>query len=224
MAARKKTDDAAAASAAISTLGYALLGLLAREPLSGYDLTQRMKQRVGYFWQAAGHSHIYPELGRLEAAGFATHEVVAQDERPAKKVYAITDAGRASLRRWVTEPAPAPARRDERVLKAYSLWVADPAEVASLFRAQEQEHLERLARFETIRAHSERQWELVGRRYDTPPFASLAALECGILQERAFAEWCRWIVAQVERALASPATAEALAAVRDHQEPPELRR
>jgi DNA-binding PadR family transcriptional regulator len=111
MAARKQTGDAAYPPAPGSTLGYALLGLLAREPLSGYDLAQRMKQRVGYFWQAAGHSHIYPELGRLEAGGLATHEVVAQDERPAKKVYAITDAGRAALRRWVTEPAPAPARR-----------------------------------------------------------------------------------------------------------------
>jgi DNA-binding PadR family transcriptional regulator len=224
MAARRKSGDGAGAAATISTLGYALLGLVAREPLSGYDLTQRMKQRVGYFWQAAGHSHIYPELGRLEAAGLATHEVVAQDERPAKKVYAITDAGRAALRRWVTEPAPAPARRDERVLKAYSLWVADPAEVVALFRAQEQEHLERLARFETIRAHSERQWDLVGRRHDTPPFASLAALECGILQERAYAEWCRWVIAQVERALASPAAEDALAAARDHLEPPELPR
>ena len=197
MAARKKTSDPAHA-AAVSTLGYALLGLLAREPLSGYDLTQRMKQRVGYFWQAAGHSHIYPELGRLEAQGLATHAAVDQADRPAKKVYAITDAGREALRRWVTEPTVAPPRRDERVLKAYSLWVADPAEVAALFRAQEQEHLERLARFEGIRAFSARQWEAVGRRRDAPPFASLAALQCGILQERAYAQWCRWVVEQVE--------------------------
>jgi len=185
--------------AAVSTLGYALLGLLAREPLSGYDLAQRLKQRVGFFWQAAGHSHVYPELGRLQAAGLASHTAVDQADRPAKKVYAITDAGRAALRRWVTTPSDPPARRDERVLKAYSLWVADPAEVVALFRAQEAEHLERLARFEGIRAFSARQWEAAGRRRDSPPFASLAALECGILQERAYAAWCRWVVEQVER-------------------------
>ena len=200
MAARKRAGDDDAATS-VATLGYALLGLLAREPLSGYDLTQRMKQRVGYFWQAAGHSHIYPELGRLEAQGLVTHTAVDQTDRPAKKVYAITDAGREALRHWVTEPTVAPARRDERVLKAYSLWVADPTEVASLFRAQEQEHLERLARFEGIRAFSARQWEAVGRRRDAPPFASLAALECGILQERAYAAWCRWVVEQVEQGI-----------------------
>src|SRR5215469_6282498 len=52
----------------ISTLGYALLTLLAREPLSGYDLAQRMKRPLGFFWQAQ-HSQIYPELAGLEEHG-----------------------------------------------------------------------------------------------------------------------------------------------------------
>src|SRR3712207_7015289 len=64
----------------VTTLGYALLGLLAREPLSGYDLAQRLKGRVGFFWQAR-HSQIYPELGRLEAAGLVRHAVVEQQDR-----------------------------------------------------------------------------------------------------------------------------------------------
>ena len=28
-----------------------MLGLLVREPLSGYDLKRRMGERVGFFWQ-----------------------------------------------------------------------------------------------------------------------------------------------------------------------------
>ena len=50
----------------MSTLSYALLGLLARQPLSGYDLAQYMKKRVGQMWSALP-SQIYPELARLEA-------------------------------------------------------------------------------------------------------------------------------------------------------------
>jgi DNA-binding PadR family transcriptional regulator len=83
-----------------STLGYALLGLLAREPLSGYDLAQQMKGPVAFFWQAQ-HSQIYPELARLEKDGLVQFEVVPQYDRPAKKVYAPTEAGRAALRAWV---------------------------------------------------------------------------------------------------------------------------
>lgn len=50
---------------ASSSLRYALLGLLAEEPASGYDLTkkfERMLQR--YAWHAQ-HSQIYPELNRM---------------------------------------------------------------------------------------------------------------------------------------------------------------
>ena len=36
----------------VPTLGYALLGLLARGALSGYDLARQMRRPVGYFWQA----------------------------------------------------------------------------------------------------------------------------------------------------------------------------
>ncbi len=49
-------------------MGYAILGLLAREALSGYDLSSRMRAPVGYFWEAR-HSQIYPELARLAADG-----------------------------------------------------------------------------------------------------------------------------------------------------------
>ena len=50
-----------------STLGFALLGLLARGSLSGYDIAAQLSHGVGPFWYAR-HSQIYPELARLEAA------------------------------------------------------------------------------------------------------------------------------------------------------------
>lgn len=43
-------------------LGYALLGLLAREPQSGYELTSQIKERVGPFWSTS-HSQVYPRTG-----------------------------------------------------------------------------------------------------------------------------------------------------------------
>src|SRR3712207_9483471 len=86
----------------VTTLGYAILGLLSREELSGYDLMSRMKARVGFFWEAR-HSQIYPELARLEEQGLVTYRVVEQRGRPDKKVYEITPEGIEVLKGWVTE-------------------------------------------------------------------------------------------------------------------------
>lgn len=192
---------------AVTMLGYALLGLLARESGSGYDLAQRLKGRVGHFWHAR-HSQIYPELARLEAQGLATHRVIEQQERPDKKLYAITEAGLDALRRWVTAPAaPAPVR-NELVLKAYSLWLADPVEAIALFREQERQHSEQRARYEDIQAWMRQQGGRDGWRLDDPLFASFITVQRGIGYEREQAAWCRWVAEQIE-ALAGESAAAA---------------
>ncbi len=182
----------------MNTLDYAILGLLARNPQSGYDLTQAMKHTIAFFW-LAHHSTIYPELRRLEHADLVTHEVVKQQERPDKKVYTLTAAGREALRRWVAEPTPLPSERDELMLKAFSAWLADPAEAAEMFRARERGHRQRLARYEQIRAEMEAEGGEELSRVDSPRFASYATLRRGIEYERGYAEWCAWMAATLER-------------------------
>lgn len=181
----------------MTTLGYAILGLLSRESLSGYDLTQRMKGPVGYFWSAR-HSQIYPELARLEEGGYATHKVVEQKERPDKKVYEITDEGLEALKSWVTRPSVPRPTRDELTLKTYSVWLADPEEATRLFREEEERHEEQLAHYEEIRAWMEREWRDGLTRTDSPEFASYATLRRGISYEREYAGWCRWMADSIE--------------------------
>jgi PadR family transcriptional regulator AphA len=181
----------------MTTLGYAILGLLAQEVLSGYDLTQRMRGRVGNFWSAR-HSQIYPELARLEEDGYVTHSVVEQRDRPDKKVYEITLEGLESLREWVTEPPSPKPTRDELVLKAYSIWLADPEKAARLFREEELRHEEQLARYEKTRAWMESEWSEDIGRPDSPRFAGYAALRRGISYEREYAGWCRWVADSFE--------------------------
>lgn len=181
----------------MTTLGYAILGLLAREALSGYDLTQRMKGRVGYFWSAR-HSQIYPELARLEAGGYVSHDVIVQQERPDKKVYEITPEGLEALEEWATRSPVERPSRDELVLKASSLWLADPAESARLFREEENRHEEQLAHYKGIRAWMEGEWGEDLARPDTPEFASYATLRRGIIHEKGYAAWCRWVADSIE--------------------------
>jgi len=109
----------------ISTLGYALLALLAHEPLCGYDLAERMRKPIGFFWQAQ-LSQSYPELARLGEQGCVLHQVIVQESRPQKKVYAITTVRHSALQVWVTLPPPPVLERDELLLKTYAIWLADP--------------------------------------------------------------------------------------------------
>lgn len=182
----------------MNTLGYALLSLLAREPLSGYDLTQQMKTRVGFFWHAR-HSQIYPELAQLEEKGLVTHEVIEQQDRPDKKLYTITGEGLTALREWVIQDIPLPAIRDELVLKAYSLWLADAQQVIGLFRKHEQYHIEKLTHYEGIQQRMLRVWESSDKRVDAPEFASYATLMRGIGYEREYATWCSWVAETLEQ-------------------------
>jgi DNA-binding PadR family transcriptional regulator len=183
-----------------TTLGYALLGLLAREPLSGYDIAGQLEHGVGPFWHAR-HSQIYPELARLQAAGLVSHYVVEQRDRPAKKVFEVTAAGVDALHEWAAAPLHREPIRDELTLRAYSAWLADPDRAAAFFREQERLHREQLAAYEGYRAELE-QGVVQERIADplTPEFASFATLRRGIGFEREIADWCGWLADAYERA------------------------
>jgi PadR family transcriptional regulator AphA len=181
-----------------STLGFALLGLLARAPRSGYDIAAQLREGVGPFWHAR-HSQIYPELARLEADGLVSHERVEQHDRPDKKVFSVLAAGRAALAAWVTSPFEGHQVRDELTLRAYSVWLAEPHAAAAIFRAQEREHRDQLARYEAHSLEVERTGGLELWRPQSPEFASHATLQRGLAYERELATWCGWMANALER-------------------------
>jgi DNA-binding PadR family transcriptional regulator len=176
-----------------STLGYAILGLLARQACSGYQLAARLRAPTGYYWTAR-HSQIYPELERLLAAGLVRYRVAPGPGPRDKKVYAPTEAGLLALREWVTRP-PAPyAPRDELLLKTYSLSLADPVAAAALYRKQADEHAERLASYQAIRERALASRGGAPPPLDAPDFGSYATLLLGIGHERDHLAWCRWLI------------------------------
>jgi DNA-binding PadR family transcriptional regulator len=180
-------------------LGYALLGLLAREPLSGYDLAQRLGERVAFFW-GAGHSQIYPELRKLQQAGLISHKRVAQSDRPDKKIHRITAKGRERLAEWVTSPYEPAPYKDELLLRVYSLWLAEPAAAAELLRREEQRHRERLARYRGFEAEVQEHWQAHLDDPRAPEFATWATLRRGLAHEKGYVAWLTWLAGVLERA------------------------
>lgn len=181
----------------MNTLSYTLLGLIARQPLSGYDLMRQMRERMGLLWPVR-HSQIYPELARMEAWGLITHKVVEQQDRPDKKVYSLTFAGHLTLEQWVTAPTPPTSIRDEFILKAYSVWVADPQEASARFREQEAQHQEQLAHHEQTLARLQEEWGDALERVNSPLFGSAIALHYGIGYEQMYLAWLRSVLAALE--------------------------
>ncbi|MEP6753646.1 MAG: PadR family transcriptional regulator [Candidatus Dormiibacterota bacterium] len=178
-----------------SSLGYAILALVASKPQSGYDLARQMKQPLGEFWQAK-HGQIYPELARLEKAGLVEFNELAQKSRPPRKVHAITPAGKAELVSWASKPPQERPRNDELVIKAHALRRISSIAAMGLLQTELEAHDHRLAALEQRRAALESR-NLSGLGIDSPRFGDYAALRHAIGTEREYVAWCRWLLAEV---------------------------
>lgn len=84
-------------------LKYMLLGQLSYLPQTGYNLKQEIDQSTGFFWHAE-LSQIYRTLKQLEETGLVSSYVQAQEGRPDKRIYAITEAGQRALLDWLRAP------------------------------------------------------------------------------------------------------------------------
>jgi DNA-binding PadR family transcriptional regulator len=107
------------------SLRYALLGLLADEPGSGYELARRFEDTLDRYAWHAKHNQIYQELNRLAEDRLV--EVVAEGAR-GRKTYAITEAGRTSLVEWLRNPPDSGVVRNEFLLRLFLTFVLEPAE------------------------------------------------------------------------------------------------
>jgi DNA-binding PadR family transcriptional regulator len=97
---------------------HAVLSLLSDRPSHGYELKTAFEQAVGPQWGPLNIGHLYQVLDRLSREGMVTSTRVPQEARPDRVVYAITDAGVADLRAWMSEPTRRnTVYRDDFVLK-----------------------------------------------------------------------------------------------------------
>jgi DNA-binding PadR family transcriptional regulator len=129
----------------------ALLGMLAQGERSGYDLSRRVEDSIGYLWSPS-RSQIYRILPRLVDRGLAQSREVEQRGRPDKALYALTPAGRQALRAWLEEVEDEPADRTVYPLKIFFCDFASP-EAALAQLAAYRRFLERLlTRYREIEA------------------------------------------------------------------------
>ncbi len=83
---------------------YALLGLLARRPASGYDIGKWLRQEGRWYGRTASMTPIYRALNTLADLGWVSVRVDPRERAPDAKVYRLTEAGREALRAWAATP------------------------------------------------------------------------------------------------------------------------
>lgn len=78
----------------------AILRLLQEQPMHGYHIIQQLTERSGGAWTPSAGS-VYPALQLL-----ADEELVAVEESGGKKIFHLTDQGRAAAAEAAEQPAP----------------------------------------------------------------------------------------------------------------------
>ncbi len=100
------------------SLEHAILGFLDNQPYSGYDLKKVFNTSVRHFWPA-DQSQIYRTLSHMTDKGWTDIETVRQEARPDRKIYHITEHGRAELHRWLTTPLPPTQQRSADMIQVF---------------------------------------------------------------------------------------------------------
>lgn len=96
---------------------WTVVGLLAQRPRSGYEIKQAVDRTIRHFW-AASYGQIYPELKRLEAAGWIEGADGSRGAR-SRRVYTITAEGQRELRGWLYGHETRIELRDESLLRLF---------------------------------------------------------------------------------------------------------
>jgi DNA-binding PadR family transcriptional regulator len=172
----------------LSPTAYVILGMVSREPRSGYEIKAVVDRTTRFFWTAS-YGQIYPELKRLAEAGLVSGVDSPTGGRK-RTVYEITADGEAELRAWLRQPPRTYEMREEGLLKLFFAGVLPREEAAEVLRSMREHRLEMAAQL--------REMEPKAAAKDDP--FPLMVLQSGIEFTEWFADWCERMEEQILQA------------------------
>ena len=171
----------------LSPTARVILGVLAVEPRSGYDIKAMTDKSTRFFW-AASYGQIYPELKRLAEQGLVRGDDEPQGARK-RTVWRITEAGREALSSWLVSSEQTHELRDEGLLKLFFAGTAGTEEIKKVLREKRSAHaaaLEEIRAIETLARSVER-------------FGPHAVLGYGLAYNEFAIRWCDETIEQIEK-------------------------
>jgi DNA-binding PadR family transcriptional regulator len=173
-------------------LKYILLGFLNYHPMTGYDLKTVMEQSTMHFWHAY-HSQIYTTLRKLEDEGMVTSEEEAGDDKLNRRIYHLSDKGRADWQAWLntamTEQSPV---KEELLVRIFFSAQRDPQALLDELHVQRQLHQQKLVWYQSLApthlVQGIEQPEVHAQLQPEIPFWA-ATLDFGIRYEQMYIAW-----------------------------------
>lgn len=170
-----------------------LLGLLAIEPMTGYDLGLTIRASVGHFWNES-YGQIYPNLKKLAGGGLVTCRTARQNGKPDRRIYTITEKGRRRLTEWLAVPPQPEIPRNELLLKLFFGEQVPTKILIGYVERMAEEHRALIRLLE----RTEREEIDKNRHYPGAPYWRMAA-HYGQMEMRAHLRWAEETLAELNR-------------------------
>ncbi len=174
-------------------LKYAILGLLIKRPMTGYELAKEFNFELAEFWHAS-HSQIYPELKKLNDEGLVTYDIEISGDILEAKRYSITKQGELEFTQWLHKDEKIPkTQKDIFRLRMYFSNNLDPKTRIHLLENQRQQHLKRL---NTLVKTSEQYPEVPDLYSDR--FGDFVVLKGAIMRQENIIAWIDQCIGYIE--------------------------
>lgn len=176
---------------------YAILGMLALGPASGYQIKKLMERSTSNFWSES-YGQIYPILKGLTQEGLTISSTEKQEGKPERNMYTLTKKGKEELVNWLGETVEEVPERIELLLKLFfGQLLPVSANIAHIQHFQDIQHnlLQKYQDIETFLQSCIQEDELreVENRY------SLITLRYGIHHCQAMLAWCAETLATLQK-------------------------
>ncbi len=191
----------------LSPIACLVLGLLDREgPSTPYELKRHVAATLGHFWSFP-HTLLYGEPTRLTGLGLLTEQREEGGRR--RRIFTITEDGRAALRRWLSQPSQEPTElRDPGLLQLFFADLGPPEARLAIAAEQLAIHRAKLADYEEDQ-RVERGSLGAGPGHRTAERWHGETVRMGLLYERAAVDFWAGVAESSEPADDDPARARA---------------
>ena len=173
---------------------YTILGMLAIDDQTGYEIVKMIQSSTHYFWSES-EGQIYPALAQCVTEGFATcKEEQSEKIKRTKKVYSITAKGKKILSAWLEKEPQSTLVRNELLLKLFFGINADLKDSIHHVVHRQKEIEAELELYKNLHK------SLTTEHKDSPHLKYwLITLNCGIRSSKAELAWCKETLKTLER-------------------------
>ncbi|MBN3873825.1 MULTISPECIES: PadR family transcriptional regulator [unclassified Nostoc] len=168
------------------SLAYVILGLLQQQEMTGYDLkTSCFDQCIAHLWPA-DQAQIYRTLDKLVEQGWITCKIEIGRDRPNRKVYSVTEPGKAEFARWLGTHHPLPTIREPMLVQLHFADQLSNESIIHLLEQQVAARSKKLAECETIDLPS-----IADESANRQQVMQRLVLELVIQREQTYIDWLK---------------------------------